>query len=339
MSNTLLRAARYTDLSAIHHLAKQRGIGMTSLPNDLNLLEQRLEWSIESFNKTINTPEHEYYLFVLEDRASQHIIGTSAIDSFSGAHTPFYSYRISKHTQVCDFLNTRNDFQLLTLVNDNQGRSELCTLFLDPMHRRKNNGLLLSRARFLFMANFPERVTPLVIAEMRGFCDESGLSPFWSAIGQHFFHMPFAEADRLTLATNRQFIADLMPKTPIYVNLLPPDAQMVIGKTHPWTEGALSMLLREGFEYSNYIDIFDGGPLIHAPIDRIHTIKTSQILIISHIENNVLGQSGLVSNISLNFRATTSPILVNANEPSCTISKETAELLQVNCGDVIRFTA
>lgn len=57
------------------------------------------------------------------------IVGVSGIESRTGHDTPFYSYKISKRTRVSRSLNIRSDYEVLSLVNDNQGRSEICTLF------------------------------------------------------------------------------------------------------------------------------------------------------------------------------------------------------------------
>ena len=51
------------------------------------------------------------------------------------------------------------------------GTAELCSLFLHPDWRRDGNGSLLSKSRFLFLAEFPEYFSPRVIAEMRGVSD------------------------------------------------------------------------------------------------------------------------------------------------------------------------
>ena len=333
----LFRSARASDLDAIHHLAKHSGIGMTTLPKDKKLLKSRLEWSCDSFKKEIHKPSSEYYLFVLEDLTSKKVVGTSAIESKTGHETPFYSYKVSKRTRICHSLNIRSEYQVLSLVNDNQGRTEICTLFLEPEFRKKNNGLLLSKGRFLFMAQYANRFSPIVIAEMRGISDEHGKSPFWDNVGVHFFHMPFIEADRLTLATNKQFIADLMPRNPIYVKLLSPEAQAVIGKPHQSTVPAMNILLKEGFRYSNYVDIFDAGPTIEAPLSEIKTINLSRIMVIKNLSDEVSSNEYLIANTQLDFRATIDYALFNQQDNSCIISKKTAKLLEVQCGDSLRI--
>src|SRR6202012_5011720 len=117
-------------------------------------------------------------------------------------------------------------------------------LFLAPAYRKDGNGRLLSMSRFLFMAEHPDYVDPTIIAEMRGVVDDQGHSPFWEAVGRHFFDIDFPTADYLSMV-NKRFIADLMPKHPIYITLLPREAQAVIGKVHDQTEPAMAMLQQE----------------------------------------------------------------------------------------------
>jgi arginine N-succinyltransferase len=329
----LFRSARNSDLDAIHHLAEESGIGITTLPKDKKLLNKRLHWSTQSFKKKLQQPQSEYYLFVLENQHTKEIIGLSGIESHTGHETPFYSYKVSKRTRICRSLNIRSDYEVLSLVNDNQRKSEICTLFLKPNQRKNNQGLLLSKARFLFMAQNPERFATTVIADMRGISDPNGISPFWENVGSHFFQMSFAEADRLTLATDKQFIADLMPRNPIYIKLLSPEAQAVIGQPHPSTKAAMSILLKEGFRYNNYIDIFDAGPTLEAPLAKIKTIELSHTVTIKNISDEVSSANYLLANTKLDFRATVNFALVNKEDNTCIISKETAELLQVECGN------
>lgn len=332
----LFRSARNADLDDIFELAIQSGVGMTTLPKDIQLLKKRLNWSSKSYKKFVEHPADEYYLFVLEDLEHKKIVGTSALESKTGNDTPFYSYKISKRTRVCHSLNIRSDYEVLSLVNDNQGKAELCTLFLNPEYRKHHNGLLLSKARFLFLAQHSARFSPVVIAEMRGVSDDHGQSPFWNNIGAHFFHMPFADADRLTLATNKQFIADLMPRNPIYLKLLSEEAQAVIGKPHASTVPAMNILLGEGFRFSHYVDIFDAGPTIESPLNEIRTVKASQILTIKNLSDEVSSPEYLLANTSMDFRATIHFALINKEEQTCIISKKTAELLKVKRGETVR---
>lgn len=333
----LLRCAEKKDIKDIHQLAVDSGVGITTLPADKNLLSERVDWSIESIHKKVTQPTNEYYFFVLEDPVTHQVVGTSAIEAFVGHDAPFYTYKLSRRTRICHALNIRADYDVLTLVNDKQGCSELCTLFLSPKYRHHSNGLLLSRARFLFISQFPERFANQMIAEMRGISDDKGHSPFWDAVGHHFFQMPFEKADALTLSTDKQFIADLMPRHPLYVQLIASHAQKVIGEPHQATKSAMRILEREGFSYHQYIDIFDGGPTIESPTQSIQSIKNNHLLTIKSISDEVSSQRYIISNTELSFRATVSHVIIDEHKARCIISKNTAELLKLNIGDNIRI--
>ena len=100
--------------------------------------------------------------------------------------------------------------------------------------------------------------------------------------------MPFTQADYLS-STNKQFIAELMPRYPIYTALLSEEARASIGKPHPKTVPALKLLEQEGFSYCQQIDIFDAGPKVTAIKDKIRTIHESQVAKIvtgAHVVNN-----------------------------------------------------
>jgi arginine N-succinyltransferase len=121
------------------------------------------------------------------------------------------------------------------------------------------------------------------VAELRGVIDEHGGSPFWDAIAGKFFGMDFREADAFNGAHGTQFIADLMPKTPIYTAMLPPEALAVMRQPHPSGRAAMRMLEQEGFSGEGYIDIFDGGPTMSVATDSIRTLREAKELVVADI--------------------------------------------------------
>lgn len=337
MDNLVLRSAQDSDLKAIHSLAQESGFGLTTLPKDRTLLAERLEQATESWKHIRHTPGHEYYLFVLEDISTGDVVGTSAIEAATGVESPFYSYKLSKRIKSIRTLPTKNQDELLNLVNDHQGHSELCTLYLKPDYRRERAGAFLSRGRFLFMAQYPERFSPTVIAEMCGVTNKEGHSPFWDAVGYHFFNLSFVEADHLTLSTDKQFIADCMPEYPIYVRLLPLEAQAAIAKPHPSTVPAMNLLLHEGFYYNRYVDIFDAGPVLETSREEIRTLKQSQQYTLASIKKTLSGPRFLLSNTQLSFRATINQAKLDSAQNTCQITENTARLLGLETGDPIRI--
>ena len=81
-------------------------------------------------------------------------------------------------------------------------------------------GALLARSRYLFMKSHRARFGDRTLAELRGVMDEAGHAPFWDALAGKFFGMSFPEADEFNAVHGTKFIADLMPRSPIYVALL-----------------------------------------------------------------------------------------------------------------------
>ncbi len=273
-----VRPARADDFTAIYEMAKLTGGGFTNLPADKSALVEKLARSQAAFTKGETKPGDDLYVFVLEDPEAGLIRGTCQIFSMVGQRQPFYSYRISTLTQQSPELGRTFRAEMLSLTTDFEGCSEVGGLFLHPAERAGGLGVLLARSRYLFIKLHRARFADRLLAELRGVIDESGGSPFWDAIAGRFFGMSFQEADAFNGVHGTQFIADLMPKTPIYTAMLPESARCVMGVPHPSGRAALRMLEAEGFRFENYIDIFDGGPTVSAPIDQLRTVRESREL-------------------------------------------------------------
>src|SRR5690242_13081852 len=215
-------------------------------------------------------------MFVLEDPKAGTIRGTCQVFGQVGVEQPFYSYHLSTLTQASPELGKTFRNQLLTLTTDLEGSSEVGGLFLHPEVRAGGWGSLLARSRYLFMKLHRARFGERTLAELRGVMDEAGNAPFWDALAGKFFGMSFPEADEFNAVHGTKFIADLMPRTPIYLALLSEAAKAVIGQPHPSGRAALRMLEQEGFHFDRYIDIFDGGPTVTARTDDIRTIREAR---------------------------------------------------------------
>lgn len=273
----VIRPIEHNDLGALLTLAGKTGGGLTSLPVDEATLGARIERSLQTWRGELAKAD-QGYVFVLEDTSSGAVAGICAIEVAVGLNDPWYNYRVGTLVHASKELNVYNALPTLFLSNDHTGSSELCTLFLDPQWRKEGNGYLLSKSRFMFMAAFRERFNEKVVAEMRGVIDEHGYSPFWDSLGQRFFSMDFSRADYLCGTGQKAFIAELMPKHPIYTHFLSEQAQAVIGQVHPQTAPARTVLEAEGFRYRNYVDIFDGGPTLECDIDRVRAIRKSRLV-------------------------------------------------------------
>lgn len=274
----IIRPIRADDLPALVHMAETAGAGFTSLPPVPEFLAQKIALSEASFAAAIATPGHERYLFVMEESDTGEIGACCAIEAACGLDEAFYNYRVGLAVHASRELGIYNSVPTLYLSNDLTGTSVLCSLYMKPGFRGAGAGKLLSKCRFLFMACHPQRFAKKVIAEMRGVSDEHGHSPFWEGLGRHFFTVDYDRAEHIVGTGNKAFIAELMPPHPIYTVLLPQSAREVMGQVHPQTVPALHLLEQEGFRYQGYIDIFDGGPSVEAPLDEIRSIRRAQSL-------------------------------------------------------------
>ena len=285
-------------------------------------------------SKIAQKPRGERYLFVMEDTESGKIVGTSGIVSKVGGFEPFYVYKIEKKVRESKTLNIRKEVQTLHLVAEHDGPCEIGSLFLSPSCRRGGLGRLLSLSRFLFIADYPDLFDPVVIAELRGVINEEGHSPFWEALGRHFFDVDLPTADYQSVV-NKQFIADLMPIHPIYIPLLPQDAQAVIGEVHPNTEPALKLLNQQGFKFNGMVDIFEAGPVVSCQRDEISTVAQSRKARVCEISDGLDGMESIVCNAQHDFRACKGKVAVEGE--GVLIESATARALELGDGDSLRY--
>lgn len=333
----VIRPVRDTDVDRLLELADLTSFGLTTLPRDRELLARRVKQSVRAFGHLDDDqPSGQSYLFVLEDTARSLVVGTCGIASKVGGFEPFYAYQIETTVHESKKLGIRREIGVLHLVEEHDGPCEIGSLFLHPDFRAGGNGRLLSLCRFLFMAEYPRLFDEEVIAEMRGVIDETGRTPFWDALGRHFFNLEFPKADYLSIV-NKEFIGDLMPRYPIYIPLLPPEAQAVIGEVHDMTRPARSMLESEGFEFRNRVDIFEAGPVLHCRREDIRAVRESKSAVVSAIEESLAGNEVLIASSSDAFRVCKGTLQVT--ESGATITAEVAAALNLSVGDRIRFVS
>ena len=297
----IVRRVQEEDLDQLFELIQKSEYGLTTLKVSKEELASRIEKSIFAFSQKSAKPAGQPYVFVMEDLTKGKIVGTCSIYAKVGGFEPLYSYEIKTSIHASKDLGVHKEIEVLHLRAEHDGPSEIGSLFLSPDYWGGGHGRLLSMSRFLFIAEFPERFEDEMIAEMRGVVDRQGVSPLWSALGSHFFQIDFPKAETLT-SQSKKFIADLMPKHPIYIPLLPESAQEVIGEVHVNTRPALVVLEKEGFEFRQLVDIFDGGPTLHCKTSEIRAVKTSRSGIVAAIEKKPDdGERQLISNSTDGF--------------------------------------
>jgi len=329
----IVRPAQATDTPALLALAQRAGPGFTSLPASEERLAHRVRWAQRSFAEQVERADADY-LFVLEDD-DQRVVGISALKGAVGLREPWYNYRVGVTATSAPQLGIQRQLSTLFLSNEMTGQSEVCSLFLRHDQRHGHNGRLLSLSRLLFVAEFAHLFGDKLIAELRGSADEQGCSPFWDSLGRHFFKTDFQHADHLSAMGNKPFIAELMPRQPVYSCLLSDQAQAVIGKAHPQAEPALKILSAEGFAHKGYIDIFDAGPVIEAQVSKIRTVRDSQPLTLNIGTPDEEAPLWLLHNRRLeSCRITAAPGRLMGN--SLVVDRLTAKRLQLQPGNSVR---
>jgi arginine N-succinyltransferase len=328
-----MRAVQERDLQPLYEMAKLTGGGFTNLPPDRASLRTKIERSAAALARDDDSILDELFVLVLENTATGEVRGTCQLFTQVGQRWPFYSYRIGALTQHSEELNRTFRADMLTLSTDLEGSSEVGGLFLHPGERAGGLGMLIARSRYLFIREHRTRFGERTLAELRGLIDEAGGSPFWDGLAGRFFGMNFQDADQFNAVHGNQFIADLMPKHPVYTAMLTEAARAAIGMPHPSGRAAMRMLENEGFAFENYIDIFDGGPTMTARTDQIRTIREaveSEIVGIAEGgETKILGSCGRLGD----FRAAYA--FIDRVDGGILIDPAGAALLGVSVGDRI----
>lgn len=341
----VVRVAQAGDLDALVSLAQETGPGLTTFKPDRDALAARIARTRRTLDGAA-APHEAGYFFAMEDTDSGDIAGVCGIETSVGLREPFYNYRVSTFVHASQELGVWTRMHALNIAHDLTGYAEVCSLFLSPRYRTGGVGGLLSRSRFMFIAQFRERFAQRICAELRGHFDADGTSPFWRAVGSHFYQIDFNMADYLSSHGHKAFVAELMPRFPVYVELLPDDAQQCVGLTHADTIPARRMLEAEGLRYENHVDIFDAGPVLECHVADLRTVRESVVAraAIDACEANAAGKGtaaglrSLVSNTSAgDFRVGVAPGVVR--DGVFTLGAQAAAALHVADGDPVRVLA
>jgi len=281
----VMRPAQMADLNEVQRLAADSPIGVTSLPDDLDRLRDKIAASEASFAAEVSFNGEESYFFVLEDTSTGKLVGCSAIVASAGYSEPFYSFRNETFVHASRELKIHNKIHVLSQCHDLTGNSLLTSFYVVPELVGTAWSELNSRGRLLFVANHPERFADSVVTEIVGYSDEQGDSPFWDAIGRNFFDLNYAAAERLCGLKSRTFLAELMPHYPIYVPLLPDTAQeaMQLFKTR---------LEKIGQQYGVFTEVRGLGLLIGCVLSDAWKGRAKDIFNAAEKENLMILQAG-----------------------------------------------
>lgn len=334
----VVRPVEVADIGALEALAAVSMPGVHTLPRTRDRIAASVERSIASFAAHVDIPSEESYQFVLEELGAGGIAGTAAIHASAGSNGTYFAFRNDVIQQVSRDLNISHSVHALTLCSELTAYSQLSGFYVRNRETAGLEAALLSRARLLYAVLAPHRFGDRFFVPLAGVTDSEGQSPFWNALGRKFFKMDFLDAERVIGgARNRTLIVELMPHYPVYVPLLPGDAQAAMGQIHPSGQLAFSLLTEEGFEADEYIDIFDGGPILQAHKNSLRSFCGAAVRVVANAAPALAPESlvtyAVAAGSERHFRAVTAACPpVETGETVC-LPREAQEALNVAPGE------
>ncbi len=284
----LIRRSKLTDLDVFTKLAKM--VHFINLPADKNIISEKISRSKRSFSavhehKDPHAPrpdrsavgDSSLFMFTMEDLSTNNPLGTSMVVSqMGGPGHPNVSFTLERRDFFSKDLAQGTSHMVATLTLDESGKSEIGGLILGPSSRRHpmKLGKQLSLIRFHYMGLHRSIFSDQVLAEMMAPVTSDGHNTVWEYLGRRFINLPYDEADKFC-QHSREFMLALLPREPIYLTLLPPEARQLIGQVGPDTVPARRMLEELGFHATDRIDPFDGGPHLEAHTDEIPLVKST----------------------------------------------------------------
>ncbi len=256
-------------------LALARFLDSVNLPDDAAAVLEVVTQSEAAFSGKVGDPRRRQYVFAVFDRDADRAVGTSMIIGQLGRKdAPYVYFDVLNEEKYSPTLDRHFVHKVLSMGYSFSGPTEIGGLVMHPEYRRapEKLGMLISYVRFLFIAAHREDFQNELLAELLPPLEEDGKSHLWEAIGRHFTHLTYKEADRLS-KRNKEFVRALFPDGDIYASLLPRDARDVIGKVGRETRGVEKLLKRIGFRYANRVDPFDGGPHFVVATDECELVQ------------------------------------------------------------------
>lgn len=373
----VIRRAKPEDVPSLLKLAKL--VHFINLPADRDIIAEKVQWSRQCFLEVAENLRPDgslapakggavgtgrggtvggglkslvgrsrLFMFVLEDRESGGVLGTSQIiTSMGGPGHPNLSFELSRKEMFSTSLQMGTTHIVAKLKLDESGPTEIGGLILQPSSRghKARLGRLLSLVRFHFMGLYRPVMADRVLAEMMGPITPDGQNTLWEYLGRRFINLTYTEADRFC-QHSKEFMLSLLPREEIYLTLLPPEARRIIAQVGPETEPAKRLLEKLGFAYRNCIDPFDGGPNLEAATDDISLVRGTRRVSVRSVDpaatthaGGRMGDTAILSSLSKDGEFVAIEAAMEAAQgDGVTLAPAHAEALGVSAGDAIGHT-
>ena len=185
-----------------------------------------------------------------------------------GLGLPRYHFRLGRVVHAAAELGLFRVQDTLLLGNDHTGRAELTDLHtepgLGPDERRLALAALIAAAQQCLREQ-PGEFGDGLVAELHGWRDASGRSPFWQALGARFYAGDPAQAEARLGPDWRSHLAALLPRQTLYLSFLGAEAQARVLDVAPADQPLRQALREAGFNPPEHARIDDGGPVLYWP--------------------------------------------------------------------------
>lgn len=274
----VIRPVRGDDAEQLLGLAEL--LDTMNLPRDRDAIEGLIATSEAAFARMSSKDQEAVPTsYTLVADSGDKLLGTASLLSHHGTpEDPHYYLTVGEHLVHSEQLHTERKRHVLKLEYDEQPWTELGGLIVHPDARGRGLGKLLLASRLLLVKMFPRSFCERLLAEMLPDRRENGGNAFWDALGGQLTGLHFYRAD-LLCRSDKEFIDKLFPKHEIVLELLPPEAQAIVGKVGANTVPARRMLERIGFQYLHAIDPFDGGPHLGAKTCDVDPLKRARSVV------------------------------------------------------------
>lgn len=256
----LIRSAQEKDFLELLRLSQT--FPLSNLPRTKKLLKEKIHISGQSFKRTL-TAKKRNYLFVLEDKKTNKLAGTSQILSFFGENRS-YCYRLEKKPKAH-----------LKFTQMKRGRNQLGGLVLDSKYRSSPEklGFQIAACRFLYIQIYPKDFSKtLEVCLTAPFQNKN--NPFWKDTMERHSKINYLKASKLYREKLDEFV-NMFPKNlKIPLSKLSPLAQFCLSHVHPKTQPVYKGLIQRGFKPSSYHHLLDGGMYLES--QRAELLKKSR---------------------------------------------------------------
>lgn len=182
-----------------------------------------------------------------------------------GLALPRYHFHIGRVVHAAQELGLFRVQTTLLLGNDHTGQSELtaleCAAGLSAAQQRAALQRLIEAA-CRWVREHPQDHGEALVAELPGWRDAAGVSPFWQALGARFYAGDPAQAQARLGDAWRSHLAALLPRQTIYLSFLGEAAQQRLAQPDERALPALAALRAAGFQPPVHARIDDGGPVL-----------------------------------------------------------------------------